>query len=51
VGAAEVQDNGEPFEEKMERLTAQLEEQFAESSRLESVIRQRLDLLRGSGGD
>ena len=32
VGAAAEEDDGEPFEEKMARLTAQLEEQFAESA-------------------
>lgn len=42
VGAAEVEDDGEPFEEKMKRLTAKLEEQFAESARLERVIRENL---------
>ncbi len=34
VGAEEVEDDGEPFEEKMARLVATLEEQFAESARL-----------------
>ncbi|MBS1856131.1 MAG: SAM-dependent DNA methyltransferase [Acidobacteria bacterium] len=42
VGAADVEDDDEPFEEKMNRLTAKLEEQFAESARLESEIRNRL---------
>jgi type I restriction enzyme M protein len=46
VGAADVDDDGEPFAEKMARLTAQLEEQFAESARLEQVIRES---LRGLG--
>ena len=35
VGAADVEDDGEPFEQKMKRLTATLEEQFAESAKLE----------------
>ena len=39
VGAEEQEDDGEPFEEKMSRLVAKLEEQFAESARLEKVIR------------
>ena len=30
VGAADVEDDGEPFDEKMKRLTAELAEQFAE---------------------
>jgi type I restriction enzyme M protein len=51
VGAAEVEDDGEPFEERMERLMAQLEEQFAESARLEVAIRQNLELLWGMAGD
>jgi type I restriction enzyme M protein len=42
VGAEEAEDEGEPFEEKMKRLTAQLEEQFAESVKLEKQIRQNL---------
>ncbi|HUW95475.1 MAG TPA: class I SAM-dependent DNA methyltransferase [Anaerolineae bacterium] len=50
VGAAEVEDDREPFEEKMERLTAQLEEQFAESTRLEEQIRDNLGWLRGTEG-
>jgi len=42
VGAEEVEDDGEPFAEKMERLTADLAEQFAESERLEGEIRENL---------
>lgn len=42
VGAAYVEDDGEPFEEKMARLTAELAEQFAESARLEAIIRENL---------
>jgi type I restriction enzyme S subunit len=38
VGAEEVEDDGEPFEEKMKRLVATLEEQFAEGARLEKEI-------------
>lgn len=45
VGAEEVEDDDEPFEEKMRRLSARLEEQFAESARLEKAIRQNLDGL------
>ena len=48
VGAAEVEDDGEPFEEKMERLMAQLEAQFAESAHMEASIRQNLALLWGT---
>jgi type I restriction enzyme M protein len=42
VGAEAVADDGEPFDDKMKRLTAQLAEQFAESSRLEQEIRNNL---------
>ena len=42
VGAEEVEDDGEPFEEKMQRLTATLDEQFAESAKLEKAIRANL---------
>lgn len=42
VGAAAQEDDGEPFEEKMARLTATLSEQFAESARLEAAIRRNL---------
>jgi type I restriction enzyme M protein len=45
VGAADLEDDGEPFEEKMARLTATLQEQFAESARLEQVIRDNLARL------
>jgi type I restriction enzyme M protein len=45
VGAEEIEDDGEPFEEKMASLTAQLEEQFQESARLEAKIRSNLKEL------
>jgi len=38
VGAAEVEDDGEPFEDKMARLTAQLREQTAQSENLDKLI-------------
>jgi type I restriction enzyme M protein len=46
VGAEEVEDDGEPFAEKMARLTEKLAEQFTESARLEVAIK---DNLRGLG--
>ncbi len=49
VGAEEVEDDGEPFEEKMARLVAELNGQFAESARLEKAIRANLRGL-GYGG-
>ena len=42
VGAEDVEDDGIPFEEKMNTLTTQLAEQFAESARLENLIREKL---------
>jgi type I restriction enzyme M protein len=42
VGAADVADDGEVFENKMKVLTKQLKDQFAESSRLEAEIRKNL---------
>ncbi|SEK66003.1 type I restriction-modification system subunit M [Ectothiorhodospira marina] len=42
VGAQEQEDDGEPFAEKMARLTGQLKEQFAESDRLEAEIKRNL---------
>lgn len=42
VGAPEVEDDGEPFADKMERLTVQLSEQFAMSTKLEGKIRAHL---------
>lgn len=45
VGAPDVEDDGEPFEEKMDRLTSTLREQFAESERLEAIIKDNLGKL------
>lgn len=45
VGAEDVEDDGEPFTEKMQRLTAQLKEQFTESAKLEKEIRENLRRL------
>ncbi len=42
VGAAELEDDGIPFEEKMADLTQTLYQQMAESARLDAVIRQNL---------
>lgn len=38
VGAEAVEDDGEPFDEKMKRLTADLRDQMAESRKLDAVI-------------
>ncbi len=42
VGAAEVEDDGELFEEKMSELTQALYQQMAESEKLDAVIKQNL---------
>ncbi|XKH58094.1 type I restriction-modification system subunit M [Citricoccus nitrophenolicus] len=42
VGAAAVEDDGEPIEEKIERLTKELFAQFDESERLAAVVREQL---------
>jgi type I restriction enzyme M protein len=49
VGTEEVEDDGEPFEEKMPRLVAELHAQFAESAKLEQAIKANLRGL-GYGG-
>lgn len=45
VGIEEQEDDGEPFEEKMGRLTAELSELFAKSHVLEDEIRKRLGAI------
>jgi len=42
VGAADAEEDSEPFPEKIERLTAQLKSQFEESDRLEKAIKDNL---------
>lgn len=42
VGAAEVEDDGEPIEEKIARLSKELFEQFEEAERLAAVVREQL---------
>jgi type I restriction enzyme M protein len=49
VGAAEEEGDGEPFEEKMARLTAQLSEQMHEGEELDKEIRSALARV-GYGG-
>lgn len=45
VGVAEEEDDGEPFEEKMKRLTEELGEQFKESEKLEGEIKVNLEKI------
>ena len=42
AGAEEIEDDGDPFEEKMQRLVAQLDGQFTEAAKLEKAIRANL---------
>ncbi len=42
VGAEEVEDDGDPFIQKMPRLVAELHAQFAESAKLEKAIKKNL---------
>jgi len=49
VGAEVQEDDGEPFGEKMSRLTATLDEQFRESERLEKIIKTNLKRLGYAG--
>ena len=45
VGAEVQEDDGEPFEEKMKRLTAALREQQKEAAKLDAAIRKNLEAL------
>ena len=45
VGIEEQEDDGEPFEEKMTRLTSELSEMFARSHELEDEIRKKLGAI------
>ena len=49
VGAEEVEEDSEPFDQKMQRLVAELNSQFAESAKLEQAIKANLKGL-GYGG-
>ena len=49
VGAEAAEDDGEPFEKKMKRLTATLREQQAEAAKLDAAIAANLKEL-GYGG-
>lgn len=42
VGAADAEEDTEPIEEKIERLTTELYAQFGESTRLEAAVREQL---------
>ena len=42
VGATDMEDDGEPFEQKLKRLVTALDEQFVESDKFETAIRSNL---------
>jgi len=45
VGAEAQEDDGEPFDDKMRRLTKTLDDQFAEATKLDETIRENLRRL------
>lgn len=45
VGIEEQEDDGEPFEEKMTRLTSELSDMFKRSNELEDEIRKKLGVI------
>ncbi len=47
VGAAEIEDDGEPIDDKISRLATELLEAFDESARLEKVVRGQLERING----
>jgi type I restriction enzyme M protein len=49
VGAAEIEEDDEPFEEKMARLTAALREQTQQAAKLDQIIWANLGDIRYGG--
>ena len=45
VGIEEQEDDGEPFEDKMKRLTGELSEMFKQSDTLQNEIREKLKAI------
>lgn len=45
VGIADIEDDGEPFEEKMARLTGEISKCFEESNRLQEQIKKNLEAI------
>jgi type I restriction enzyme M protein len=45
VGAVDIEDDDEPFEEKMQRLTSQWREQQQEAAKLDAAIEANLKTL------
>ena len=50
VGVEPQEEDGEPFEDKMERLVSELREQQAEGERLDTAITRNLEVLGFGGG-
>ena len=46
VGVEEVKEDGEPFANKIARLTAELNEQFTKSHELEAKIKANLEKIK-----
>ena len=51
VGVEPQEDDGEPFDDKMKRMVAELREQQAECARLDAAIAENLEALGLWGGD
>ena len=49
VGTEDVQDDGEPYDEKMKRLVTELNLQFSESAKLEQLIKSNLKSIGQNG--
>jgi type I restriction enzyme M protein len=49
VGAKAAEDDGEPFEEKMQRITATLRRQMGEAAKLDTAIAANLKELQYGG--
>ena len=45
MGIEEQEDDGEPFEEKMQRLTSELSELFKKSNELQEEIKKKLGAM------
>ena len=45
VGIADVEEDDEPFEEKMARLTSELGKMFEESNRLQEQIKKNMEAI------
>jgi type I restriction enzyme M protein len=46
VGAEDIEEDDEPFDQKIARLSKELDDQFAESNKLEKQIRENLKKIK-----